>query len=200
MEELTNVLLLMLSAVLAENFIFVKFLGICPFLGVSEKPDTALGMGFAVTFVMTISSAATWGIYHAVLVPARLEYLKTIAFILIIAALVQFIEMFLKKFLPSLYQALGIYTWCSTVEHSERLQLHLLLGLRFCGGRRFYACHCYLRGRARKTCFCGAAESLCRHAACSDYSRPNRHGVFRFFRNELFVTKIVLPPRRIGQL
>lgn len=109
MEELTNVLLLMLSAVLAENFIFVKFLGICPFLGVSEKPDTALGMGFAVTFVMTISSAATWGIYHAVLVPARLEYLKTIAFILIIAALVQFIEMFLKKFLPSLYQALGIY-------------------------------------------------------------------------------------------
>ncbi len=109
MEELTNVLLLMLSAVLAENFIFVKFLGICPFLGVSEKPDTALGMGFAVTFVMTISSAATWGIYHAVLVPAHLEYLKTIAFILIIAALVQFIEMFLKRFLPSLYQALGIY-------------------------------------------------------------------------------------------
>ena len=108
-EYLINILLLMLSAVLVENYIFVQFLGICPFLGVSEKPDTALGMGFAVIFVMTLSSAATWLIYYFILVPFGLEYLETIAFILIIAALVQFIEMFLRKFVPALYGALGIY-------------------------------------------------------------------------------------------
>lgn len=104
-----EILLLMLSAVLVENYIFSRFLGICPFLGVSEKPDTALGMGCAVIFVMTLSSAATWAIYHLVLVPFGLEYLETIAFILIIASLVQLIEMFLRKFIPALYGALGIY-------------------------------------------------------------------------------------------
>ena len=108
-DYLVHILLLMLTAVLIENYIFSKFLGICPFLGVSKKPETALGMGFAVMFVMTISGAATWGVYHGILVPFGLEYLETIAFILIIAALVQFIEMFLKKFIPSLYGALGIY-------------------------------------------------------------------------------------------
>ncbi|MBQ3125886.1 MAG: electron transport complex subunit RsxA [Clostridia bacterium] len=105
----TDILLLMFSAVIVENFIFSKFYGCCPFLGVSEKPDTALGMGMAVTFVMTLSSAATWAVYHLILVPLELEYLKTIAFILVIAALVQFIEMFLRKFVPALYSALGIY-------------------------------------------------------------------------------------------
>jgi len=104
-----EILLLMLSAVLVENYIFAKFLGICPFLGVSEKPDTALGMGFAVTFVMTLSSSATWAVYNLILVPFGLEYLETIAFILIIASLVQLIEMFLRKFIPTLYGALGIY-------------------------------------------------------------------------------------------
>ena len=104
-----EILILMLTAVLVENYIFSRFLGICPFLGVSEKPDTALGMGFAVMFVMTLSSAATYAVYNYILVPAQLEYLETIAFILIIASLVQFIEMFLKKFIPSLYGALGIY-------------------------------------------------------------------------------------------
>lgn len=99
----------MLTAVLVENYIFSRFLGICPFLGVSEKPDTALGMGFAVMFVMTLSSAVTYVVYKYVLVKYHLEYLETIAFILIIAALVQFIEMFLKRFIPSLYGALGIY-------------------------------------------------------------------------------------------
>ena len=103
-----EILLLMLSAVLVENYIFSRFLGICPFLGVSEKPDTALGMGFAVTFVMTLSSAATWAVYQ-ILVKFGLEYLETIAFILIIASLVQLIEMFLRKFIPALYGALGIY-------------------------------------------------------------------------------------------
>ncbi len=105
----TETLLLMFSAILIENFIFSKFYGCCPFLGVSEKPDTALGMGMAVTFVITLSSAVTWIVYYGILVPLKLEYLKTIAFILVIAALVQFIEMFLRKFIPSLYSALGIY-------------------------------------------------------------------------------------------
>ena len=109
MDSVIDILLLMLTAVLIENYIFSKFLGICPFLGVSEKPDTALGMGFAVMFVMTLSSAATWAVYYGILVPFGLEYLETIAFILIIAALVQFIEMFLRKFVPALYGALGIY-------------------------------------------------------------------------------------------
>ena len=109
MDALINILLLMLSAVLVENYIFSRFLGICPFLGVSDKPDTALGMGFAVMFVMTISSAATWAVYYGILVPFHLEFLETIAFILIIASLVQFIEMFLRRFVPALYGALGIY-------------------------------------------------------------------------------------------
>lgn len=106
---MSNVFLIMFGAILTENFIFSRFYGICPFLGVSDKPSTALGMGMAVTFVMTLSSAATYAVYHLLLVPLSLEYLKTIAFILVIAALVQFIEMFLKKYIPSLYASLGIY-------------------------------------------------------------------------------------------
>jgi len=104
-----EVLLMMFSAMIVENFIFSKFYGICPFLGVSEKPDTALGMGMAVTFVITVSSAVTWGVYYLLLEPFNLEYLKTVAFILVIAALVQFIEMFLRKFIPALYSAMGIF-------------------------------------------------------------------------------------------
>ena len=104
----TEVLLMMFGAVLVENFIFSKFYGCCPFLGVSEKPDTALGMGMAVTFVMTLASAVTWLVYQ-ILDHFNIEYFQTIAFILVIAALVQFIEMFLRKFIPSLYSALGIY-------------------------------------------------------------------------------------------
>ena len=104
-----NILLIMFSAILVENFIFAKFYGCCPFLGVSEKPDTALGMGMAVTFVMTVSGAVTWAVYQYILIPLQLEYLQTVAFILVIAALVQFIEMFLRKFIPTLYSALGIY-------------------------------------------------------------------------------------------
>ena len=100
---------LMLSAILIENFIFSRFMGCCPFLGVSEKPSTAIGMGFAVVFVMTLSSALTWAINEWILMPFHMEYLQTIAFILAIAALVQFIEMFLRKFIPALHGALGIY-------------------------------------------------------------------------------------------
>ena len=104
-----EIFMIMIAAVLTENFIFTKFLGICPFLGVSDKPSTAFGMGMAVTFVMTLSSAVTWIVYYFILVPYNLEYLRTVAFILIIAALVQFIEMFMKKYVPALYNALGIY-------------------------------------------------------------------------------------------
>ena len=98
-----------LSAILAENFILVKFLGICPFMGVSKRSSTALGMGIAVIFVMGIASAATWAVNAFVLVPLNLAYMQTLVFILVIAALVQLVEMFLQKSLPSLYQALGIY-------------------------------------------------------------------------------------------
>lgn len=100
---------ILVTSILIENYIFSRFLGICPFLGLSEKTSSAFGMGCAVTFVMTLSSAMTYLVYTFILVPAGLEYLKTIAFILIIASLVQLIEMFLRKFLPALYTALGIY-------------------------------------------------------------------------------------------
>lgn len=98
-----------LTAIFVQNFVLVKFLGICPFLGVSKKVDTALGMGMAVTFVMTLASMMTYFCQNFILVPLGIEYMRTIAFIVIIAALVQFVEMFLQKYIPSLYSALGIY-------------------------------------------------------------------------------------------
>ena len=98
-----------LAAILVENFVLVQFMGICPFLGVSKKVETALGMGVAVTFVMAISNLITFIIQKYVLIPLGFEYLQTIVFILVIAALVQFVEMFLQKSLPSLYASLGIY-------------------------------------------------------------------------------------------
>lgn len=109
MSELTKILLFMVSCILSHNFIFSRFLGCCPFLGVSNKVSTAAGMGLAVTFVMTLASLFAYGVYHWLLVPLGLKYLDTISFILVIAALVQFVEMFLKKSSPSLYGALGIY-------------------------------------------------------------------------------------------
>ncbi len=106
---MVDILILMFGAILVENYVFSKFLGICPFLGVSDKPSTAFGMGCAVTFVITLSSAVTYAVYYLLLEPFGLEYLETIAFILIIAALVQFIELFLRRYIPGLYSALGIY-------------------------------------------------------------------------------------------
>lgn len=106
---LTQIFSLSLSAILVENFILVKFLGCCPFLGVSKKMDTALGMGIAVIFVMALASMLTYLANTYLLIPLELEYMQTVAFILIIAALVQFVEMFLQKSMPSLYEALGIY-------------------------------------------------------------------------------------------
>ena len=101
--------MIFMTAVLTENFILCKFLGICPFLGVSKKLNTAVGMSLAVIFVMAIATAVTYPINQGLLVKYNLEYLQTIVFILVIAALVQFVEIVLKKFIPSLYQALGIY-------------------------------------------------------------------------------------------
>ena len=109
MQTFAALVALSLNAILIENFIFSKFLGICPFLGVSKKTNTAVGMGLVVIFTMTLASALTYVVYRFILVPAELEYLKTIAFIIVIASLVQFIEMFLQKSLPALYSALGIY-------------------------------------------------------------------------------------------
>jgi len=98
-----------LTAIFVQNFVLVKFYGICPFLGVSKKVDTALGMGMAVTFVMTLASIMTTLCQKYILLPLNIEYMQTIAFIVIIAALVQFVEMFLQKSIPSLYSSLGIY-------------------------------------------------------------------------------------------
>ena len=106
---LINIFSIALGAILANNFIFSQFLGICPFLGVSKKLDTALGMGVAVTFVMGLASAVCYAVNEFILVKFNLEYMQTVAFILVIASLVQFIEMFLQKSMPALYTALGIY-------------------------------------------------------------------------------------------
>lgn len=106
---LRELVIIILGAVLIENFVLVKFLGICPFLGVSKKVSTAVGMGLAVIFVMSFASAATWLVQEFILVPLNIEYLQTIAFILVIAALVQFVEIVLKKFSAGLYKALGVY-------------------------------------------------------------------------------------------
>ena len=108
-EYLGSLFGILLSAILTENFILVKFYGICPFMGVSKKTDTALGMGMAVTFVMAIASAACWAANTLVLVPLALEYMQTVVFILVIASIVQVVEMFLKKSVPALYEALGVY-------------------------------------------------------------------------------------------
>ena len=106
---LTNILSIALGAIMVNNFIFSQFLGCCPFLGVSKKVDTAVGMGVAVTFVMGLASAVCYVVNQFILVPLDLAYMQTVAFILVIASLVQFIEMFLQKAMPSLYTALGVY-------------------------------------------------------------------------------------------
>ena len=101
--------LIALNAILIENYVLVRTIGCCPFLGVSRKTETALGMGMAVMFTMTLSSAITWSVNEFILLRYNLEYMQTVAFILVIAALVQFVEMALKKIMPALYSALGIY-------------------------------------------------------------------------------------------
>ena len=104
-----ELLIILMSAVLVDNYVLNKFLGICPFLGVSKKSDQAVGMGISVIFVMLVATAATWPIQTYLLDPNGLGYLQTIVFILVIAALVQFVEIFLKKFIPALHKSLGVY-------------------------------------------------------------------------------------------
>jgi electron transport complex protein RnfA len=104
-----ELLAIFISAVLINNFVLRYFLGICPFLGVSKKIDSAVSMGLAVTFVMTITAVVSWAINHWILIPYGLDYLKIVSFILVIASLVQLVEMFIRKVSPPLYQALGIY-------------------------------------------------------------------------------------------
>ena len=104
-----HLLAILITAIFLENFVLNQILGICPFIGVSNKMDSAIGMGLAVTFVMLIAGVSTWCVNQYVLIPLHLEYLQTIAFILIIASLVQFIEMVIKKTAPNLYQALGVF-------------------------------------------------------------------------------------------
>jgi len=100
---------IIITFVFINNFILTQFLGLCPFIGVSKNVESAVGMGFAVTFVMSIAALATWAIQNFILIPLNIEFLQTITFILMIAALVQFVEMFIQKSSPSLYKALGIY-------------------------------------------------------------------------------------------
>lgn len=109
METFTELLVILISSSLVSNVVLSQFLGLCPFLGVSKKMNTAVGMGSAIIFVITISSALAGVIYEYVLVTFHMEYMQTIVFILVIAALVQFVEMFLKKYIKSLYNALGVY-------------------------------------------------------------------------------------------
>ena len=107
--EVKHLIYILLAGIFVNNYVLQKFLGICPFLGVSKKFSQASGMGFAVIFVMLCATAVTWPIQKFVLEPAKLEYLQTIVFILVIAALVQFVEIALKKFIPALHQSLGVY-------------------------------------------------------------------------------------------
>lgn len=105
----STMMAIIIGAIFINNFVLSRFLGICPFMGVSKQIDSAVGMGAAVVFVMALATLGSWAVYHLLLVPLGIGYLRTIAFIIIIAALVQLVEMILQKFSPSLYQALGIY-------------------------------------------------------------------------------------------
>lgn len=107
--NLSSLFTILFTAIFVNNFVLRQFLGICPFLGVSKKIETSIGMGMAVTFVMTVASIITWFIQKFILKPMEIEYLQTLAFILVIASLVQFVEMAIKKTSPTLYQALGIF-------------------------------------------------------------------------------------------
>lgn len=109
MAGLTELIVVFLSIALVNNLVFMKFLGICPYLGVSKKTDMAFGMGLAVTFVLTLSATMTWIINNLVLVPLNLEFTKYIAFILVIASMVQLVEMYVRKFYKALYQSFGIF-------------------------------------------------------------------------------------------
>jgi electron transport complex protein RnfA len=149
---MTEYLLLLVGTVLINNFVLVKFLGLCPFMGVSGKLETAIGMGLATTFVMTLASACSYLMEHYILIPLNIAYLRTLAFILVIAVVVQFTEMVIRKSSPTLYRLLGIFQLCraggGAAEHQRASQLHSEHHLRFWGRLRLLA----------------GAYPVCRHA------------------------------------
>ena len=141
METVKDLLIILVSSSLISNVVLSQFLGLCPFLGVSRKMNTAAGMGTAVIFVITLASAVAGVIYKFILVPLDLTYLQTIVFILVIAALVQFVEMFLKKFMPALYKALGVYLPLITTNCAVRSPYQCAEELRYPTGYRERICY-----------------------------------------------------------
>lgn len=181
---------LIIGAVFVNNLILVQFLGICPFLGVSKKVESAFGMGMAVIFVMTVSSLISFALYQYVLVALGLEYLKTIVFIFVIAGLVQILEMVLKKFAPALYRSMGVYlplitTNCAILGVAElnimggyTLLTATLNGL-FSGGG-LYACNSFARGTARKAGQAPHSQASQGLSDNADYGLLYGDGVLRF--------------------
>ena len=192
--------LLIIGAMFVNNFVLSQFLGICPFLGVSKKTDTALGMGLAVTFVMGVASVITWCVQKA-LVALGVEYLQTIAFILVIAALVQLIEMVLKKYMPALYSALGVYlplitTNCAVLgvailnidTYGVASGISLLqasIPQRYVQRRGLPHCDYAPCGRARKDGFGRRPEAVQRFPDHSHIGEHTQHGV-RCLRRSYF--------------
>ena len=181
---------IIIGAIFVNNVVLAQFLGICPFLGVSSKVETSLGMGAAVTFVMAIAAVVAWLIQTYVLVPLDIVYMQTIVFILVIAALVQMVEIMLKKLSPSLYQALGIFlplitTNCAGRGDSDDLQgvqpvaeRHLFGG----HGPRFRPCAGALRRYPRASRFRGCAQGVQGHSHRADHGRDSGHGVYGILR------------------
>lgn len=190
-----ELILIAIGAALVNNVVLSQFLGICAFLGVSKKMDTAAGMGGAVIFVLTISSFVTSLIYKFILAPAELDYLKTIVFILVIAALVQLVEMFLKKTIPSLYRALGVYlplitTNCAVlgvalinVQKDYTILQGTVYGLAT--GNRLYDCHGADGRPAGKDGVQRYPGVIQRNADRSSYGYADVNGIYGIFRNDL---------------
>ena len=146
-------LIIIISMVLVNNYPLAQFLGICPFLGVSKDLDSSTGMGIAVTFVMVLATAVTWPIQQ-LLNKFGIGYLQTVVFILVIAALVQLVEMFMKKSMPALYKSLGIFLspWCLHYQHRFQLQLHRISGKRFRSRYRLPVRHGHHGRRPHQAC------------------------------------------------
>ena len=181
---------IIIGAIFVNNVVLAQFLGICPFLGVSSKVETSLGMGAAVTFVMAIAAVVAWLIQTYVLVPLDIVYMQTIVFILVIAALVQMVEIMLKKLSPSLYQALGIFlplitTNCAVLGVAILMiqkEFNLLQSLFGGHGPRFRPCAGALRRYPRASRFRGRAQGVQGHSHRADHGRDSGHGVYGILR------------------
>ena len=179
---ISELLIISVGAILINNFVLVQFLGICPFLGVSKKVETASGMGFAVVFVMICASALTWLVQEYLLIPFGIEYMQTIAFILVIAVLVQFVEMFLQKSVPSLYNSLGVYlplitTNCAVlgvainnITKFGGTEMSFVKSIVYGGRSGIHPCHRAFCRCARKTRNIGCSRVFKGYADCACYS------------------------------